>query len=135
MRDNTVSNVIVVSQTDQNLTPNAQDDSYSTDQDTQLSGVNVLDNDDEGDAPATVTAFDATSANGGSVNIASGGGLSYDPPAGFTGTDTFGYTITDANGDSDSATVSVEVNPVGGGGFELTAVGEKVRGVHVVNLT
>jgi len=37
------------------------------------------------------------------------GTFDYDPPAGFTGTDTFTYTITDGNGDTSTATVTITV--------------------------
>ncbi len=62
--------------------------------------------------PVTITAFDATSANGGAVTMTtSGAGIgqfTYAPAAGFTGTDTFTYTITNAHGSS-TATVSLPV--------------------------
>jgi hypothetical protein len=62
--------------------------------------------------PFTITAFDSVSANGGSVAMTtSGAGIgqfTYDPPAGFKGTDTFTYTITNTDG-SATGTVSVSV--------------------------
>jgi hypothetical protein len=134
--ENEVSTSIVVSQTSQDQTPNASNDSYSTEQNTQLSGVNVLANDDLGDQPTTVTGFNAASTQGGTVSITAQGALTYSPPNGFTGSDNFGYTITDNDGDSDSATVTVDVtDPGSGGDYELTAVGYKVRGVHTVDLS
>ena len=64
---------------------------------------------------ATITAFDTTSANGGAVSMttsgAGAGQFTYNPPAGFTGTDTFTYTISSANGSS-TATVSIPVSGV-----------------------
>jgi methionine-rich copper-binding protein CopC len=60
----------------------------------------------------TITAFDATTANGGTVSMTtSGAGIgmfTYNPPAGFTGTDTFTYTITNTGG-SATATVSIPI--------------------------
>ena len=97
--------------------PDPLPDSYTTDEDTALSIGNpfgVLANDDQGDAPATVTGFDGVSANGGSVSMAADGTFTYDPPAGFAGVDTFTYTITDANGDSGSTTVTITVNGLPG---------------------
>jgi hypothetical protein len=94
-----------------NQVPNAVNDNYSTTVDTPVSG-NVLSNDDPGDAPATVSSHDGTSALGVSITIGSSGSLTYTPPPGIDGTDTFGYTITDNNGDSDSATVTVVINSV-----------------------
>jgi len=71
------------------------------------SGYSVLANDQ---APgATITAFDATSAHGGEVNVnTSTGTFTYDPPRGFTGTDSFDYTITNSAG-SDTGTVVLTV--------------------------
>ena len=73
---------------------------------------NVFTNDQEflGDSSATLTAFDATSANGGTVALNPDGTFTYLPPAGFTGTDTFTYTITDSSGLSDKGTVSIAVS-------------------------
>jgi hypothetical protein len=52
----------------------------------------------------TITAFDATSANGGSVSMTtSGAGIglfTFNPGAGYTGADTFTYTISNAHGSS-----------------------------------
>lgn len=62
--------------------------------------------------PVTITAFDRVSAAGGAVTmVTSGAGLgtfTYDPPAGFQGTDTFTYTIANDFGSS-TAKVSLPV--------------------------
>ena len=96
-----------------NLLPNAVNDSYITTVDVAVNG-NVLNNDDEGDAPATVTSHDATSVQGVPIIVSASGGFSYTPPAGYDGGDSFGYTITDSNGDSESATVLITIDPAGG---------------------
>ncbi|WP_147678517.1 Ig-like domain-containing protein, partial [Algibacter pacificus] len=73
---------------------------------------NVLTNDEdtEGDIQA-VTAFDASSAKGGVVQVNNDGSYIYTPPAGFTGTDTFTYTICDDGMPQacDTTTVTIEV--------------------------
>lgn len=94
-----------------NLLPNAVDDLLTTDEDIAADG-NVLFNDELGDAPATVTAYDIFSVFGGTVDMAVDGSFTFTPANGFFGTDSFDYTITDSNGDADSATVSVIVNEV-----------------------
>jgi large repetitive protein len=120
-----------------NLAPTAADDSYLGVGNTELrvgtgpaahpaavvSG-SVLANDtdvDGGPSPLTVTAFDATSANGGTVTMLPNGTFNYLPPTGFTGIDTFNYTVSDGIA-SDVGTVSVNmiervwyVNPVAAG--------------------
>jgi hypothetical protein len=93
-----------------NLMPDAVNDSLTTTVNTSTSG-NVLTNDDQGDAPATVSSHDNTSALGVSISIGATGSFNYTPPTGVEGTDTFGYTITDDNGDSDSAMVSITIEP------------------------
>ncbi|HXU03436.1 MAG TPA: Ig-like domain-containing protein, partial [Polyangia bacterium] len=66
---------------------------------------------DEDQPPQTlsISASDTTSAQGGSVSVSSSGAFSYVPPAGFTGTDTFNYTVSDGNGGTDNSTVTVTV--------------------------
>ncbi len=61
----------------------------------------------------TVTAFDATSANGGDVNVNPDGSFTYVPPApspnAFIGDDTFTYMVADDGGGSDVVTVTIQV--------------------------
>jgi hypothetical protein len=59
-----------------------------------------------------VTAVSPASANGGTVDI-TGPNVRYTPAPDFNGNDTFTYTVTDSvGGGTDTATVSVVVNPV-----------------------
>ncbi|MEM1335056.1 MAG: Ig-like domain-containing protein, partial [Actinomycetota bacterium] len=53
--------------------------------------------------------FAAATDEGGSVTVDADGTFVYDPPVGFTGTDTFTYTLSDGDGPTDDATVSIEV--------------------------
>ncbi len=59
-------------------------------------GGDVLDNDADPDSVLTLSAFDPISVQGGTVsmNLATGE-FTYLPPAGFTGADSFTYTVTD----------------------------------------
>ena len=53
------------------------------------------------------------SVNGGSIALAANGSFVYTPAAGFPGpTDTFVYTLTDGNGITDTATVTVNLSGV-----------------------
>jgi hypothetical protein len=75
--------------------------------DSANSGYSVLAN-DQG-AGLIITAYDATSAQGGSVNMNTATGtFTYNPPRGFEGADSFNYTITTAGG-SDVGTVVITV--------------------------
>ncbi|HTP11094.1 MAG TPA: PKD domain-containing protein, partial [Anaerolineae bacterium] len=70
----------------------------------------VISNDYVGLNPAaTITAYDATSANGGTVVVNTDGTFTYDPPPGFEGTDTFSYTLSNSTGSSIAA-VSISVS-------------------------
>tara|TARA_R110002096_G_scaffold173997_12_gene349644 strand:- start:8790 stop:12818 length:4029 start_codon:yes stop_codon:yes gene_type:complete len=93
-----------------NLPPNANDDAASTNEDTLVANINVLENDTA--APGeTLTVTSATAVNG-TVTINPDGTLNYTPNANFNGTDTIIYKISDSNGSTSAATVTVTVNPV-----------------------
>jgi len=107
-----------------NQPPDAVDDDFATDEDTVLNvatpGVLANDSDPESD-PLTVTAFDATSAQGAAMTVNADGSFSYDPTGaaalqalaqGDAVGDTFTYTIEDPDGGSDTATVTVTVDGV-----------------------
>ncbi len=66
------------------------------------------DTDADGDT-LSLQAVDAASARGGTVANNGNGTVTYTPPAGFAGLDTFNYTVTDGSGTAVAA-VSVSVN-------------------------
>jgi hypothetical protein len=73
---------------------------------------NLLTNASDEDQPPqtlTISASDTTSAMGGDVSVSSTGAFSYVPAAGFTGSDTFNYTVSDGNGGTDTSTVTITV--------------------------
>lgn len=89
-----------------NQPPIAQDDEYNVDAGTTTE-LDVLSNDSDPDGdPLTITAV--TGPTNGSTVLAAGV-LTYTPNAGFTGQDTFTYTVSDGHDHSDSATVTVTV--------------------------
>lgn len=94
-------------------TPVAVDDAYLATMNTLLTvpvGSGLLQNDFDDDIPGlTVTAFDAMSAQGGTVSVNTNGSFTYNPPAGFTGNDSFNYTITDSDMQANSGTVKIRV--------------------------
>ena len=89
-------------------TTNADDDSAVTKVGTPVT-INVLANDDDAQGDAqSIKSF----TNGGHGTVALvNGQLVYTPASGFTGTDTFTYTVVDAKGATDTATVTVCINP------------------------
>jgi VCBS repeat-containing protein len=88
--------------------PVAVDDTATTDEDTPVD-IDVLANDTdvEGD-PITVESF--TQPTNGTVTENLDGTLAYTPDAGFSGTDSFTYTIN--GGDSATVTITVVADPV-----------------------
>jgi hypothetical protein len=79
--------------------------------------IDVLANDyHSGGLDFEISAFDAVSLNGGTVALSVGTGpdgrdeLSYTAPTGYTGPDSFNYTITDVNDESSSAAVTAQVH-------------------------
>jgi len=92
-------------------TPVAVDDAYTATMNTLLTiviGSGVLQNDFDDDI-LSVTAFSATSAQGGAVLVNANGSFTYNPPANFTGNDTFTYTITDSDLQTNTGTVRIRV--------------------------
>ncbi|MCC6189132.1 MAG: tandem-95 repeat protein [Anaerolineales bacterium] len=92
--------------------PVAVEDGYSTVQDSPLVvpvAAGVLHNDTPNDG--TITAYAATTAEGGSVSLALDGSFVYTPTSGFFSppTDTFTYTLSNVVG-SDTSTVTLTVN-------------------------
>jgi len=88
--------------------PNIQENSPAT-------AVDVLANDNatnpDGVESLTIISTNVT-GTAGTVAITGGGsGLTYQPPVGFTGTDTFKYTVQDAGSLTGQATVLVTVGP------------------------
>ena len=70
----------------------------------------LLANDTDADSTFTLTAFDSTSAQGGTVSANADGTFTYLPPTGFTGTDSFQYTITDPQGLTSTGTATITVS-------------------------
>ncbi|MDY6940389.1 MAG: Ig-like domain-containing protein [Cyanobacteriota bacterium] len=97
----------------ENESPIANDDTATTLTNTPIA-LNVLGNDSDPDGTIVnifPLPFSTTSAAGGSASTGNAlNTLVYTPPQGFTGEDTFTYTITDGRSSS-TATVTVTVEP------------------------
>jgi VCBS repeat-containing protein len=119
--------------TSDNTAPVADDDSYTTDEDTSLSipaatGVLSNDNDDDVGDTLAVSEVNGLAANVGTqITLGSGalltvnadGSLTFDPngqfealAAGASTTNDFTYTVTDSQGATDDATVTVTIDGV-----------------------
>jgi len=95
-----------------NTAPVAVDDAYSTDEDTPLSvpASGVLSNDIDADGNWLTSSVDSGPAHG-TLQLSDDGAVTYTPNAGFSGTDSFTYHAADGLDDSNSATVTIMVNP------------------------
>lgn len=89
------------------ITADAANDTFTMVKNTTYSG-NLLSN----DVGPSLSVISNTSPAHGSVNVASNGSFTYTPTTEYMGTDTFTYTVRDANGYEDTATVTVTVTDV-----------------------
>ena len=96
-----------------NDAPVAQDDSYSTDEDTTLNVTaanGVLSNDT--DVDGALSALLVAGPHHGTLAFNADGSFTYQPSADFNGGDSFSYRATDGTADSRLATVSLTARPV-----------------------
>src|SRR5690554_6756942 len=95
-----------------NDAPVAMNDAISIVEDTIFtSTVSLLANDSDEESAITVIAGTYTTAQGGTISIATDGSYTYTPALNFTGTDSVDYTITDGSL-TDTATLTITVSPV-----------------------
>src|SRR5213082_733336 len=91
----------------------ANDDNYTTPEDTQLTviapGVLANDSDVDGDPLSTLLV---TKPSHGTLTLNSNGSFTYMPALNFNGIDTFTYRATDGQAQSGIATATITVTPV-----------------------
>ena len=114
----------IVTYTIGNPSPVAVNDSYTTPEDTTIS-VNVI-SDNDTDSDGDVLTIDAAALPSGDIlpldtpitlpegvlTIGSDGTVNLVPTPDYFGTLVFGYTVTDREGGTDVATVTIDVTPV-----------------------
>ncbi|HEJ2458848.1 TPA: cadherin-like domain-containing protein, partial [Vibrio cholerae] len=97
----------------------AVNDEYTVNEDGSVS-INLLVNDIALDGGLAIKSINGVTLTGGaqniavsngSVEIAADGSMTFVPNANFNGNISFDYVATDADGDTDSATVSIAVTP------------------------
>lgn len=91
-----------------NTAPIAVADSFTVAQDSGATGFSVLSNDSDSDGDTLTVSGVSSFSNGGSAAIG-GAVVNYTPAAGFSGTETFDYAISDGNGGTSTAAVTVTV--------------------------
>ena len=87
--------------------PVANDDLFYFDDEDPTAVLDLTLNDSDIDGDTLVVSAVDTTGTLGTVQLASGV-VSYTPPVGFIGSDSFGYTVSDGNGGTDTATVTIE---------------------------
>ena len=90
-----------------NAPPNVRGETRTMSGDSITVPVLANDTDPNGDT-LVIAEFDATSAHGGTVTQ-QGQSLTYTPAAGFHGTDTVDYVVSDGDGGTGDATLTIEV--------------------------
>ena len=107
--------------------PIADDDSDSTDEDTPLliSWAELFTNDIDIDSPQAnwLVASVSSATNGVATNLPGSEQVSFAPTGNYNGTGTFVYTLDDNDGGSDTATVTITIDPVND---DPTAVADSV---------
>ena len=106
-----------------NPAPVAENDNFTTAEDTPLS-VNILDNDSDPDGDVLVVDMVAlpdgtiipvgvaTEIPEGTLTVNADGSVTFEPRLNYFGPVTFGYTVSDGQGGTDVATVTIDVTPV-----------------------
>jgi len=90
--------------------PKAVNDTITVAEDAAYTG-SVATNDTPGSAGGNVWSVTTNPAQG-TVTMSNNGDYIYTPAAGYTGGDSFTYTLTDANGNTSTAKVIITVKPV-----------------------
>jgi gliding motility-associated-like protein len=108
---------VTVTVTGVNDTPLAVDDNTSAIEDITVI-IDVMGNDNLGDVPTSIITVDAITSEGGTAVINNNGTpadmsddfIEFTAANGFTGTDTFSYTIEDSDGERSTATVTIVIS-------------------------
>jgi hypothetical protein len=91
-----------------NAPPQAANDAYTVQQNSSNNVLNVLANDSDPDGdPLTITGTSAAAHGTTTIN---GSNILYTPAAGYYGADSFTYSISDGQGGTSTATVSITVS-------------------------
>ena len=89
--------------------PVAEDDAFDAVSDGTAQLLNVLGNDTDADDADSLAIVSVTQGSGGGTVVFHNDGVVYTPVDGFSGTETFSYTIQDEDGNQSTATVTVTV--------------------------
>jgi len=94
-----------------NNAPVAGDDSVSRNEDSGTQSIDVTGNDSDPDGDSLTYTL-VSGVSNGTLTALSNGVWAYAPQTHFNGTDSFTYEVSDGNGGTDQATVTITVAPV-----------------------
>ncbi|PZE61621.1 hypothetical protein DEJ24_05025 [Curtobacterium sp. MCPF17_001] len=100
------------------VAPKSVDDTATTTADAPVAVVVIAN-----DSGTSLRVSGVGTAAHGTVSVTGGGTVTYVPAAGYSGTDTFRYTVVDPTGGTASASVTVTVTPTATGDVLRTAGG------------
>ena len=110
-------NALIIAPLPVNHNPVAQQDDFTLMQDTVVVAGNVLvnnghgaDSDPDGN-PLSIVAGTISTAHGGAAALTTAGDFTYTPATGFSGADTFSYTLLDGKGGQATGAVNLIINP------------------------
>lgn len=126
----TQTNTVTVTATSADA-PMANPDTGTTNANTQFNGPSVMNNDTGSDI--SVSVYDHNTTQGGTVVMQPDGTFLYTPPTGFSGTDTFTYTITDPLMQTSMATVTMTVLPLAQNDTGSVAANTPLNGSSVLS--
>jgi hypothetical protein len=121
---------VTITVTAENDNPTAADDSATTPEDTAVT-LSILANDSDIDGDALVIDSVSQPVNGVAV-INADNTVTYTPNANFNGANSFNYTVSDGQGGSDTAVVSISVIPVNDAPVALDDSGTTSAGTAVM---
>ena len=133
------SSTMTIDVTAVNDSPVGVTDSYTTLQNTQLTGTvgsnDLLQNDSDADPDVlAVNTTPVSNVTNGTLTLATDGSFTYSPSSTFFGNDSFTYQVTDGNGGTDTANVTISVTlkpdvfqPLSSGGYDSTGTWDQGR--------
>ena len=110
------------------VNPVAVADTATTAADMALTGSTVLAN----DLGSGLTVTSNTAPSHGTVSVAANGTYVYTPATGYSGPDSFTYTVTDASGHTSTATVTLAIGPTAAGDAGTTTTNTALSGTTVL---
>jgi trimeric autotransporter adhesin len=122
-----------------NIAPVAQNDAFTINHGNNTTGNLIANNGSGADSDSdggTLSVVESliTTTQGRSVSVSANGNFVYHAMAGFIGTDTFDYTLSDGQGGTDTATVSITINAPSGAVLGTTSADTITSGGTVFGL-